>query len=167
VPALMKEFGLTNALAAPRLEKVVLNMGVKEGPLDQKLLEQLTVELSMITGQQPVVTRAKKAIAAFKLRANTPIGLKVTLRRTRMYEFVQRFIDVACPQIRDFRGFPSTSFDQQGNYSFGIQEQLIFPEINYEKMRKTQGMDITFVTSTTDKAVSKRFLELMGFPFRK
>ncbi len=167
VPAMMKEFHFTNALAVPRVEKVVINMGVKEAAADNKLLEQVVLELAQITGQKPVVTRAKKSISAFKLREGTPIGLKVTLRKSRMYEFMDRLFHVACPRIRDFRGFPLSSFDGTANYSCGIQEQIIFPEVDYDKMKKTQGMDITFVTNTQKKEESKRLLELLGFPFRK
>jgi large subunit ribosomal protein L5 len=167
VPVMMKEFGYTNLMAIPRVEKVVINMGVKEGAADVKLLEHIAYELSQITGQKPVVTKAKKSIAAFKLREGTSIGLKVTLRKIRMYEFMDRLFNVAMPRIRDFRGFSLSSFDSQGNYSLGIQEQTIFPEVDFDKMKKTQGMDITFVMSTTEKAETKRLLELLGFPFRK
>jgi len=164
---MMKEFNFENALAVPRVEKVVVNMGVKEAAADNKLLEQSVLELAQITGQRPVVTRAKKSISAFKLRQGSPIGLKVTLRKSRMYEFMDRLFNVACPRIRDFRGFPLTSFDGSANYSCGIQEQIIFPEVDYDKMKKIQGMDITFVTNTQNKGESKRLLELLGFPFRK
>jgi len=167
VPTMMKEFHYTNSLAVPRIEKIVLNMGVKEGAEDVKILEHVAHELSQITGQKPVVTRAKKSISAFKLREGAPIGLKVTLRKARMYEFMDRLFNVAMPRIRDFRGVPVTSFDSTGNYSFGIQEQTIFPEVDYDKMKKLQGMDVTFVITTTKKEESKRLLELLGFPFRK
>lgn len=167
VPAMMKEFHYTNPLAVPRIEKIVLNMGIKEGAEDVKILEHIAHELARITGQKPVVTRAKKSISAFKLRQGVPIGLKVTLRKTRMYEFMDRLFNVAMPRIRDFRGVPASSFDSTGNYSFGIQEQTIFPEVEYDKMKKLQGMDITFVITTMKKEESKRLLELFGFPFRK
>ncbi len=167
VPSLMSEFGIKNALAAPRIEKIVLNMGVKEGMTDIKILEQLQIELGRITGQYAVITRAKKAISAFKVRAGNPIGLKVTLRKKRMYEFMDRLFNIAMPRIRDFRGYSPDSFDSQGNYSLGIQEQIIFPEVEYDKVKKMQGMDITFVISTNDKAQNKRLFELLGFPFRK
>ena len=167
VPAMTKEFHYTNTLAVPRIEKVVVNMGVKEGAVDIKILEHLAHELAQITGQKPVVTRAKKSISSFKLREGAPIGLKVSLRKSRMYEFIDRLFNVAMPRIRDFRGFPVSSFDSNANYSFGIQEQFIFPEVEYDKMRKIQGMDITFVTTTSKKDESKRLLELLGFPFRK
>ncbi len=167
VPAMQKEFRLTNKLAVPRLEKIVINMGVKEGAQDIKLLEQLTHELALISGQKPIVRRAKKAISAFKLREGSPIGLKVTLRKHRMYHFLDRLLNVAMPRIRDFRGFPESSFDGQGNYSIGIQEQNIFPEVELDRISKNQGMDITFVVTSNGKEESKRLLELLGFPFRK
>ena len=167
VPTMMKEFHYMNSLAVPRIEKIVLNMGIKEGAEDVKVLEHIAHELAQITGQKPVVTRAKKSISAFKLRQGVPIGLKVTLRKARMYEFMDRLFNVVMPRIRDFRGVPVTSFDSTGNYSFGIQEQTIFPEVDYDKMKKLQGMDVTFVITTTKKEESKRLLELFGFPFRK
>ena len=167
VPVMMQEFHCTNVLAVPRIEKVVINMGVKEGAEDIKILEHLAQELAHITGQKPVIRRAKKSISSFKLREGAPIGLKVSLRRARMYEFMDRLFNVAMPRIRDFRGLPDTSFDSTANYSFGIQEQFIFPEVEYDKMRKIQGMDITFVMNTNKKEEAKRLLELLGFPFRK
>ncbi len=167
VPQLMEEFKHTNALSVPRLEKIVVNMGVKEGAADIKILEQLSMELASIVGQHPVITRAKKSISSFKLRQNAPIGLKVTLRKARMYEFLDRLINVAMPRIRDFRGFSDSSFDASGNYSLGLQEQTIFPEVDFNKMKKVQGMDITLVTTTDKKEEAKRLLELLGFPFRK
>ena len=167
VPTLAKEFHYGNPLAVPKVEKVVINMGVKEGAQDIKILEHLAQELAAISGQKPVITRAKKSISAFKLRQGLPIGLKVTLRKARMYEFMDRLFNVAMPRIRDFRGVSASSFDSSGNYSFGIQEQIIFPEVEYDKMKKLQGMDITFVVTTLKKEESKRLLELLGFPFRK
>ena len=167
IPAMMKEFGYTNSMAVPRVEKIVINMGVKEGAADIKLLEHVAHELSQITGQKPLVTKAKKSISAFKLREGTSIGLKVTLRKLRMYEFMDRLFNIAMPRIRDFRGFSTSSFDSQANYSLGIQEQFIFPEVEFDTMRKTQGMDVTFVITTSEKAEAKRLLELLGFPFRK
>jgi len=164
---LLKEFGYKNPMQAPKIVKIVINMGVKEGQEDIKILDQLAVEVSRITGQKPVVTRAKKSISSFKLREGSPIGLKVTLRRARMYEFLDRLINIAMPRIRDFRGFSDRSFDQSGNYTFGLTEQTIFPEVEYEKMKKTQGMDITLVMSVKDRKESKRLLELLGFPFKK
>lgn len=167
VPTMMKEFHYKNTMAVPRIEKVVVNMGVKEGAEDIKILEHLGHELSQITGQKPVITKAKKSISAFKLREGASIGLKVTLRKRRMYEFMERLFNVAMPRIRDFRGFSTSSFDENGNYSLGIQEQTIFPEVEYDKMKKLQGMDVTFVITTSNKDESKRLLELFGFPFRK
>ncbi len=167
IPVLLEEFSYKNLMQAPKLEKVVINMGVREGQEDIKILDQLAVELSRIVGQKPVVTRAKKSISAFKLRQGSPIGLKVTLRRGRMYEFLDRLFNVAMPRIRDFRGFLDKSFDQRGNYTLGLTEQTIFPEVEFDKMKKTQGMDITFVTTAKNRIEGKRLLELLGFPFRK
>jgi len=167
VPALMKARQYTNVHQVPTLQKIVINMGVKEGASDIKILDQLAHELGQIAGQKPVVTRAKKSISAFHLKQGMPIGLKVTLRRSKMYEFMERLISVSIPRIRDFRGYVPAGFDDQGNYSFGLKEQLIFPEVEFEKIKKTQGMDITFVTSTKDKKESKELLELFGFPFKK
>ena len=154
-------------LAIPRVDRIVVSMGVKEGASDIKILDQAAVELAAITGQKPKVCRAKKSISAFKLREGSPIGLKVTLRRARMYEFLDRLINVAMPRIHDFRGIPLKSFDGQGNYSFGIGEQIIFPEVEYDKILKTQGMNITFVTTANTEQEAKRLLELFGVPFRK
>jgi large subunit ribosomal protein L5 len=142
-------------------------MGIKEGTGDIKVLEQLAAELANITGQHPVTTRAKKSISNFKLKQGSPIGLKVTLRKSRMYEFIDRLFNAAMPRIRDFRGFSNSSFDDSGNYSFGLTEQTIFPEVDFNKVKKVQGMDITFVTTTRKKEEAKRLLELLGFPFRK
>ncbi len=167
VPELMREFGYKNPMQAPKMDKVVINMGVKEGQEDIKILDQVAIELSRISGQKPLVTRAKKSISAFKLRQGSPIGLKVTLRRRRMYEFLDRLFNVAMPRIRDFRGFLDRSFDQRGNFSIGLTEQTIFPEVEYDKIKKTQGMDITFVTTAKNKQEGKKLLELLGFPFRK
>ena len=167
VPTMMKEFHYKNQLAVPRIEKIVVNMGVKEGAEDIKVLEHLAHELAQIAGQKPVITRAKKSISGFKLREGMPIGLKVTLRKSRMYEFMERLFNVAMPRIRDFRGFLASSFDENANYSLGLAEQIIFPEVDYDKMKKIQGMDVTFVTTTSKKDEAKRLLELLGFPFRK
>ena len=165
IPAMVEEFGYKNVMQAPRLEKVVLNMGIKEAAEDVKVLDQLAIELSQITGQKPVTTRAKKSIAAFKLRQGVPVGLKVTLRQNRMYEFIDRLFNVAMPRIRDFRGFSDVSFDGHGNYSLGLTEQLIFPEVDFDKIKKTHGMDVTFVTSARTNEEGKRLLELLGLPF--
>ena len=166
-PLMGKEFKYRNVMQAPRLQKVVVNIGAKEGQDDIKLLEQLAHELARITGQKPLVRQAKKSIAAFKLRQGSSIGLKVTLRRARMYEFIDRLFNVAMPRIRDFRGYSEKSFDDRGNYSLGIQEQTIFPEVEYDKVKKIKGMDITFVTTAPTKQEAKRLLELLGLPFKK
>lgn len=167
VSAMKSEFKYDNIMQVPRLQKVVINMGVKEGASDVKVIEHLAGELAMITGQKPVITRAKKSISGFKLREGVPIGLKVTLRRARMYEFIDRLFNVAMPRIRDFRGYSDKSFDQNGNYTLGLQEQIIFPEIEFDKIKKVQGMDITFVTTARNSSEGKRLLELLGLPFRK
>ena len=166
-PALMTEFKYENVMQTPKLVKIVINMGVKEGAQDVKIIEHVAEELSRIAGQKPVITKAKKSIAAFKLREGLPIGVKVTLRRSRMYEFLDRLLNVAMPRIRDFRGYSDKSFDDTGNYTLGIQEQIIFPEIEYDKIKKVQGMDITLVTTAKNKEEGKRLLELLGFPFTK
>lgn len=167
VPVLKKEFQYSNVMQIPKLLKVVVNMGVKEGPQDAKVLEQLHLELSRIAGQKPVITKARKSIAAFKLRENTSVGIKVTMRRARMYEFLDRLFNIAMPRIRDFRGYSEKSFDDRGNFSIGITEQIIFPEVEFDKIKKIQGMDITFVTTAQNKKEGRRLLELMGLPFRK
>lgn len=167
VPLMMKEFGHKNPNEVPRLIKIVVNMGVKEGAQDIKILDAVSEDLATVTGQKPAVTRARKSISAFKLRAGSPIGLKVTLRNARMYEFLDRLVNVAMPRIRDFRGIGDSGFDGQGNLSIGIQEQIIFPEVDFDKIKKVQGMDITFVTTTSKKEEAKKLLELLGFPFKK
>lgn len=166
-PQLMKRFGYRNIMQAPRLEKVVINMGVGEATQNPKSLEGAVEDLAAISGQKPVITRAKRSIAAFRLRAGTPIGCKVTLRGKRMYEFVDRLINVALPRVRDFRGVSPTAFDGRGNYTLGIREQLIFPEIRYDKVDKVRGMDITIVTSAKTDEEAKELLRLMGMPFRE
>lgn len=166
-PVMMKEFGFENPNEVPRMVKVVISMGVKEGAQDIKILEAVRQDLALITGQRALVTRARKSISAFKLREGSPIGLKVTLRGIRMYEFMDRLINVALPRIRDFRGFPDSGFDGHGNMSVGLEEQIIFPEVEYDKVKKIQGMNITFVTSASKKEEARRLLELLGFPFRK
>jgi len=167
IPAMMQEFRYKNIMQVPRLQKVVVSMGVKEGKDDIKILEQAAAELGQITGQKPLLTRAKKSISAFKLREGSPIGAKVTLRHARMYEFIDRLFNVAMPRIRDFRGYSGSSFDDRGNFSLGIQEQIIFPEVEYDKIKKVQGMDITFVTTASNKKEGKRLLGLLGLPFKK
>jgi large subunit ribosomal protein L5 len=163
---LAKEFGLANPHQVPRLEKIVLNVGMGDASKNPKQLEAAVEELSAITGQKAVVTKAKKAIANFGLRAGMPVGAFVTLRGARMYEFLDRFITLAIPRIRDFRGLPSRSFDGRGNYTFGIKEQMIFPEIDFDKVEKIHGMDITLVTSTTRDDLAMALLRELGWPFR-
>jgi large subunit ribosomal protein L5 len=163
---LAKEFGLTNPHQVPRLEKIVLNIGMGDASKNPKQLEAAVEELSAITGQKAVVTRAKKAIANFGLREGMPVGAFVTLRGARMYEFLDRFITLAIPRIRDFRGLPSRSFDGRGNYTFGIREQMIFPEIDFDKVEKIHGMDITIVTSTDRDDLAMGLLRELGWPFR-
>jgi large subunit ribosomal protein L5 len=163
---LQQEFGLTNPHQVPRLEKVVLNIGMGDAGKNPKQLEAAVEELGLITGQRAVVTRAKKAIANFGLRAGMPVGCTVTLRGARMYEFLDRFITLAVPRIRDFRGLPNRSFDGRGNYTFGIKEQMIFPEINFDKVEKIHGMDITIVTSTERDDLAMALLRELGWPFR-
>jgi large subunit ribosomal protein L5 len=163
---LAKEFGLGNPHQVPRVEKIVLNVGMGDASKNPKQLEAAVEELSAITGQKAVVTRAKKAIANFGLRAGMPVGAFVTLRGARMYEFLDRFITLAIPRIRDFRGLPTRSFDGRGNYTFGIREQMIFPEIDYDKVEKIHGMDITIVTSTDRDDLAMALLRELGWPFR-
>jgi len=166
-PAMTKEFGYPNTMRVPKLVKVVVNMGIKEGKEDVKILEHVVGELAVITGQKPLITQAKKSISAFKLRQGQSIGAKVTLRGARMYEFLDRLFSIAMPRIRDFRGFSDKSFDGRGNYTFGLQEQIIFPEIEFDKVKKTQGMDVTIVTTANSDAEAKSLLELLGLPFSK
>jgi large subunit ribosomal protein L5 len=164
---LMQAFGIPNKLAVPRLEKIVVNMGVGDAIQDIKILEKAIEELSSITGQRPTLRRAKKAIANFKIRKGIPIGCKVTLRRKMMYEFMDRLLNVALPRQRDFRGVSSDAFDKAGNYTLGIPEQIIFPEIDYDKMSRVQGMDITFVIKNAKNAEQAReLLKLFGMPFK-
>lgn len=167
VPVLHQEFGYKSIMQVPKLEKIVVNMGVKEGQEDIKIIEQLSVELSRITGQKPIMIRARKAISGFKLRQNSPIGLKVTLRGLIMYEFFDRLISIAMPRIRDFQGYSDRSFDGQGNFTIGLKEQTIFPEVEFDKVKMVKGMDITFVTTAENNKEGRRLLECMGLPFRK
>ena len=166
VPELMKEFGYANVMQAPKLEKIVVNVGLGEAISNAKALESAVADITAITGQRPVVTRAKKSIAAFKLRAGMPVGATVTLRGERMYEFLDRMVAITLPRIRDFRGVSPNSFDGRGNYSLGIREQLIFPEIEYDKVEKVHGMDIILVTSTDKDDEALALLREMGMPFR-
>lgn len=167
VPALVKEFGYSNVMQVPRLQKIVLNTSLKEGISDIKKLERASDELTQITGQKAIVRRARKSIANFKLRAGMPIGAMVTLRREQMFEFLDRLITIAIPRIRDFRGISPKSFDGRGNYSFGIVEQIIFPEINYDKVDRVTGMNITFVTTARTDQEARALLTQLGMPFRQ
>jgi large subunit ribosomal protein L5 len=167
VPALMKEFGMKNVMAVPKLEKVVINMGVGEATQNAKVLDPAVAELQQITGQKPVVTKAKKSIAAFKVREGMPIGAMVTLRGDRMYEFLDRLMNVALPRVRDFRGVSTKSFDGRGNYTLGLHDQLIFPEIDYAKVEKQKGMNVTIVTTAKSDDHARALLRHMGMPFRQ
>jgi large subunit ribosomal protein L5 len=165
-PALMKEFELTNPMAVPKLEKIVVNMGVGEATQNAKLLDPAAQELGQITGQKPVITKAKKSIAAFKVREGMPIGVMVTLRGDRMYEFLDRLVNVALPRVRDFRGVPTKAFDGRGNYTLGLRDQLVFPEIDYSKVEKTKGMNVTIVTTARNDDQARALLRGLGMPFR-
>ena len=167
VPALMEELGLKNVMQVPRLEKIVLNMGVGEATGNQRLIEEAIGTMSAITGQKPVATRAKKAISNFKVRENLPIGVKVTLHGEKMWDFAERLITIALPRVRDFRGVPRRGFDGRGNYTMGVKEQIIFLEINYDKISQVMGMDISFVTSAQNDEGARALLTALGMPFRK
>jgi large subunit ribosomal protein L5 len=167
LPALTKEFGYTNVMAVPRLEKITLNVGLGDATQNPKLIDPAVNELSAIAGQKPVVTKAKKSIAAFKLRENMSIGCMVTLRGNQMYEFLDRLVSVALPRVRDFRGVSKKSFDGRGNYTLGIKDQLIFPEIDYNKVEKVKGMNICITTTARTDAEALSLLKLMGMPFRQ
>jgi large subunit ribosomal protein L5 len=167
LPELMKRFSYVNPMQAPRLKKIVVNMGVGDALANIKALDAAAVEMATITGQRPSIRKAKKSIANFKLREGQPVGCMVTLRGARMYEFYDRLVNVALPRIRDFRGVPMRSFDGQGNYSLGVTEQIIFPEINYDRVDKVRGMDITFVTSARTDEEGQELLRLMNMPFRQ
>jgi large subunit ribosomal protein L5 len=167
LPALIQRFAYTNALQVPRLVKVVANIGIGESIANPKALDAATADLKKITGQQPVVMKSRKAIANFKLRAGLPIGIKVTLRGARMYQFVDKLISVGLPRIRDFRGISPTSFDGHGNYTLGLREQLVFPEIEYDKIDKLRGLEVTFVTTARTDDEARALLTELGFPFRK
>ena len=168
LPALMKEFNYTNIMAVPKIEKIVLNMGVgREAQNNPKVFDQAVMELSTITGQKPVITKAKKSIAAFKLRTGMPIGVSVTLRGDRMYEFLDRLINAVLPRVRDFRGVSPRSFDGRGNYTLGIKDQLIFPEIDFNKVDRTRGMNICIVTTANTDEEGRALLKQFGMPFTK
>ena len=164
-PALMQEFGYKNPMQVPRLEKIVVNMGVGEAVQDSKKAEAAAADLTAITGQHPVITKAKRSIATFKLREGMPIGCKVTLRRQRMYEFLDRLITVALPRVRDFRGISGRSFDGRGNFALGLKEQLVFPEIDYDRVDATRGMDVVIVTTANTDAEAKALLKAFDMPF--
>lgn len=166
VPKLLEKYKYSNKMQVPKLEKVVLNMGMGEAIHNIKLLDAAVEELTIIAGQKPVITRAKKSIAAFKLRAGMPIGCMVTLRKNRMYDFVNKLVNVALPRVRDFRGVSGTALDGNGNYSLGIKEHIIFPEIDYDKIDQIKGMNITIVTSATNDEEGKELLRLLGMPFK-
>ena len=167
LPQLKEKLGIDNILAVPKLTKVVINMGVGEALTDKKHLESAVNDLELIAGQKAVITKAKKSVASFKLREGWPVGCKVTLRGERMYDFIERLVNIAIPRERDFRGLNPKSFDGQGNYSMGIKEQIIFPEINYDNIDKIRGMDISINTSATNKEDAKALLEVLNFPFKK
>ena len=166
VPALMREFGYTNVMQVPKLEKAVLNIGLGEAITNAKAIDPAVGDLQQITGQKPVVTRAKRSVAAFKLRTGMPIGVKVTLRGDRMYEFFDRLVNIALPRIRDFRGVSPNAFDGRGNFTLGMTEQIAFPEIDYDRVDKVRGLEIAFVTTARNDEEGRRLLALLGMPFR-
>jgi len=167
VPELMTSLGVTNPMQVPKITRVTVNMGVGEAVADKKAMDGAVSDITALTGQKPIVTKSRKSIATFKLRAGVPVGCKVTLRGERMYEFLDRLINVAMPRIRDFRGVSARSFDGRGNYSFGVKEQIIFPEIAYDQVDALRGMDITITTTARDDAEGRALLESFNFPFRK
>lgn len=166
VPALTKQFGFDNPMRVPRITKVVLNMGVGDAIGDKKLLDSAVADLTLISGQKPVITKARKSIAGFKIRAGWPIGCKVTLRGQRMYDFLDRLVDIAIPRVRDFRGLNPRSFDGRGNYAMGVTEQIIFPEIDYDKVDQLRGLDITITTTARNDEEGRALLSAMRFPFK-
>ena len=165
IPGMMEKFGYKNVMQVPRLEKIVINMGVGEAKENQKVLESAVSDLTLISGQKPILTRAKKSVANFKIRENMALGCKVTLRKAKMYEFADKLMSIALPRVRDFRGISAKSFDGRGNYSLGIKEQLIFPEIEYDKIDKVRGMDIIFVTTANTDEEARELLRFLGMPF--
>ena len=165
VPALTRQFSYTNSMQVPKLDKIVVNIGLGEALTNAKAIDAATGDLALITGQKPIVTRARRSIAQFRLRTGNPIGAKVTLRGERMWDFLERLTTVALPRIRDFRGVPSKSFDGRGNYSLGLREQLAFPEIDYDKVDRLRGLEVSIVTTAKTDEESKRMLELLGMPF--
>jgi large subunit ribosomal protein L5 len=167
IPQLMEEFSIINKLAVPKIHKVVINVGLKEAAHDKGVLEKAASQLDTIAGQKSKVTRAKLSIANFKVRQGDPVGLTVTLRGERMYSFITKLFQISLPRVRDFQGVPTTAFDQQGNYTLGITEQIIFPEIDYSRIDKIRGLEVTFVSKTSNVKMAKRLLELLGMPFQK
>lgn len=167
LPKLKKELGIANTMAVPRLTKIVVNCGLGEALGDKKIIEKVSAQLAVISGQKPSVTHAKQAISSFKLREGDPIGLKVTLRGTRMYDFLLKLVSIALPRVRDFRGIPVKGFDGHGNYTLGLREQTIFPELDYSMVDKTRGFELTFVTTAKNDEGAKRLLTLLGLPFEK
>ena len=167
VKSMMEKFNYSSRMQAPKVEKIVLNIGVGDAVSNSKLLDEAVNELSLITGQKPVITKAKKSIAGFKLREGAPIGCKVTLRGERMYEFLDKLVNISLPRVRDFRGVSNNSFDGRGNYTLGVKEQLIFPEINFDKVNKLRGMDIVFVTTAKTDEEGHELLAQLGMPFKK
>ena len=167
VKSLVEKFNYSSSMQAPKVEKIVLNIGVGDAVSNSKLLDEAVNELTLISGQKPVITRAKKSIAGFKLREGAPIGCKVTLRGERMYEFLDKLVNISLPRVRDFRGVSNNSFDGRGNYTVGIKEQLIFPEINFDKVNKLRGMDIVFVTTAKSDEEGRELLAQLGMPFKK
>ncbi|MBA7667802.1 50S ribosomal protein L5 [subsurface metagenome] len=167
MPTLMAEYGYKNVMQVPRLEKIVVNIGLGEAIQNPRALEAAESDLAAITGQHPVITRAKRSIAGFKVRAGMPIGMMVTLRGNRMYNFFDRLVNAALPRIRDFQGTPRNSFDGRGNYTLGMKEQVVFPEIEYDKVDKIRGFEISFITTASTDEEGRRFLELMGMPFQR
>lgn len=165
VQAMMDKFGYKNVMEVPKLEKIVINMGVGEAKDNAKVLESAVADLTLIAGQKPILTRAKKSVANFKIRENMPLGCKVTLRKVKMYDFAEKLMTIALPRVRDFRGVSAKSFDGRGNYSMGIKEQLIFPEIEYDKIDKVRGMDIIFVTTANTDEEARELLRFLGMPF--
>jgi large subunit ribosomal protein L5 len=165
IPAMIEKFGYKNIMEVPKLEKIVINMGVGEARENQKVLESAISDLTLIAGQKPILTRAKKSVANFKIRENMPLGCKVTLRKAQMFEFADKLMSIALPRVRDFRGVSSKAFDGRGNYSLGIKEQLIFPEIEYDKIDKVRGMDIIFVTTANTDEEARELLRFLGMPF--
>ncbi len=167
VPALVKEFGYSSVMEAPKLEKIVINIGVGDATQNSKALDDAVADLTIISGQKPVITKAKKSIATFKLREGQAIGTKVTLRGTRMYEFLDKLVSIALPRVRDFRGVSKNAFDGHGNYTLGVKEQLIFPEIDYDKIGKVRGMDVVIVTTAKSDKEAYSLLNMLGMPFKK